>query len=221
MSLMGNVNSLAKLLGVSTDTVRRWTREYAEFLSPTGSPTKGKMRVLNTTDMQILTFIAGQRSLGADKDAISNKLIVLRARDWQGLPDLPSEWDETQNSTVPVELAVARASEIAQIAVLQREVEHLNKSLEEAETRVKKLELELEDLRTQKETSERDKHALEIELEKARGEVTRLHAEQHAYDLAYGFGTGKPVSIALIISAALLIGILLVVVAALVLKLVA
>jgi chromosome segregation ATPase len=66
---------------------------------------------------------------------------------------------------MPVELAAARASELAQVAVLQNELQHVTKALEQAQARVEALDQELENLRTGSTVREREllEQATEIE----------------------------------------------------------
>jgi DNA-binding transcriptional MerR regulator len=214
-------NVLADLLGISVQTLRRWTgpTEYGRFLSPGATPPKGKTRTLSEHDIRVLYLVASLRDAGQDPERIVERLEAEQAQEWRGLPEIPPEWSSA-GETVSVEIATARAGEYAQLAALQTQVHHLEVrnqeltlALQDAQGRVVKLEQELEVLRYQREASEQEKHKIEILLLEARAEVAQLTGQLSAYSL----GRDKPVNVAVLLLVTLLIGMFAVVVAAVIL----
>jgi len=66
---------LARRLYVSDATVRHWTGEFAEFLSPDAAPEKaGTAREFNESDQIIIATIAALRGNGDSYDEIRAKL---------------------------------------------------------------------------------------------------------------------------------------------------
>lgn len=200
-----NTTTLAKLIEVSPDTVRRWTKDYRGYLSPTGSPVKGQTRILTGHDIAVLSYVATLRENGENHEQITDRLDDLRRGDWQDLPPVPREWMEA-DQTVDMTDAITRAREIATVAQLQTELTYTERQLQKAQAQADQLQSELDELRKDKTTADTRVHSLEVELERVRGDVRRLESEITGYNLAYGFGREKPVSIAVVILVALLVG---------------
>jgi DNA-binding transcriptional MerR regulator len=207
--------SLARLLNVSGQTLRRWTDTYGRFLSPGATPPKGRPRALSDRDIRVLYLVSVLRNTGQDPDRVLERLEAEQAQDWPGLPEIPPEWKADPGSTVSVELAASRAYDIAQVAVLQSElqqaekrIQELSLSLQDAKERAEKLENDLETLRTHKEASDHAQHALELELAQARTEIGRLEGELKSY----GLGRGTPINVGLLLASAVIFGVVLVVV---------
>ena len=126
-----NVAALAQLIDVHPDTVRRWCKDYRQFMSSTATPQKGKTRVLTTHDAAVLSYVSTARDNNLDPQEILDRLTEMQTNGWSDLPQIPVEWfaDPTEE-TMSVELAAVRASQVAQIAVLQKELEHTRTELE-------------------------------------------------------------------------------------------
>lgn len=221
-----NVATVSNLIEASPDSVRRWCARHRQFMSPTATPQKGKTRNLTTHDAAVLSYIALSRDNGIEHDEIADRLAEMQSNGWSNLPELPVNWiDDGSEDTIPVEAAAVRASQIAQIAVLQNELEHTRSKLENtqnqltqaveraknAEQRVIDLKAESEEMRVS-ENAEKDNlrgefsvekqrlqdelHAAQLNAEKARGEVTALQARLSSYAIT---GGDKPIPVALII----------------------
>jgi DNA-binding transcriptional MerR regulator len=242
-----NVATVSNLIEASPDSVRRWCLRYRQFMSPTATPQKGKTRNLTIHDAAVLSYIASARDNGLEHDEIAERLAEMQANGWSDLPELQVNWiDDGSEDTMPVEAAAVRASQIAQIAVLQNELEHSRTELqnvkvqlaqaieraEGAEQRVIDLQAEMQGLRGS-ESAERDKlrdeltaekqrvenelHAAQLEVEKARGEVAALQARLSSYAIT---GGEKPIPVALIIVVTALVAVVLVLVVLVVVRLV-
>ena len=207
------ITALADLTGVTKSTVRRWCEVYREFLSPTATPPKDATRVFTNTDIRVLYYVATLRDSGVGEPEIIERLKEMQADHWAGLSQLPAEFEE---ETISVDLAVSKASQLAQVAVLQTELAHKEAELKQARERVEELVAQVKEL----EGVRGEKHTLEVELAKAEGRVGELEAEIRAYNLAYGFGRGQPISVAVIIGLALLVGVLVVIVSFVVARLI-
>ncbi len=190
-----NLADLARLLQLDGSTLRRWTALYAEFLSPGAAPPKGKARALADHDLKVLRYIATMRDSGQDQIAIADRLKAMQADGWHDLPGLPAEWGGVGKS-VPMDLAASRASEMAQVAVLQSELQHARMALEASQNRVKELEVLVQ-----------ENHALQLDLERARADVRALEARLEGYQALLG---DRPRNLVLIVLAALVLGAILV-----------
>lgn len=206
------VTEFSKLADISVATARRWVSLYEPFLTPSATPPKGETRVLSPHDQRVLYYAAQLRDAGLSSDVIVERLKQMQADDWHGLVELPPEWNNS-DGTMPVSLAASRASEVAQVAVLQNEHQHIRQALQLAEGRMRELEEKLQSTEADKSALTGEKHTLEVELAQTKGEVSRLEAELKAYGMAYSLGGSKPVSVVWIIAATALIATIIVIVA--------
>ncbi len=215
-----NPTTFARLIDVSASTLRRWCDAYAVYLSPGANPPKGKVMILSDHDRRVLALVASMRNMGHEQPDILARLDELRGNDWRELPELPGEWGGVGES-VAVDVAASRAADLAQLAVLQSELQHTRLALQNALQRAEKLESELDSLRTETGASERASdtriHSLEVELTAARGEVRELQARLAAYAIT---GGDKPIPVAVIVAVTAMAAVLVVLVVLIVARLV-
>jgi DNA-binding transcriptional MerR regulator len=173
---------LAQLLGVTSNTIRRWCDEFHRYLSPTASPPKGKPRILAPHDQRVLHYVAGARDSGNPIETIQARLDAMQDNDWADLPDVPVEWGQ-RNETVAAPVAARVTHDAAQIAALQRDLAHTQQQLQVATERADQLQMELDSLRDEKDADQAKIHALELDLAKVQGEVQTLRARLSSYAL--------------------------------------
>jgi DNA-binding transcriptional MerR regulator len=126
----------ANLLKIPASTIRTWTLQYQEFLSPTGGGGTGRWRSFNDIDLRILHHIDSLKRSGATGEEVVQALRHLQSMDWQDLPPLP---DAPQTANFPVVPAAAahaaldseRRSLLREIVTLQQNVENLASQLAE------------------------------------------------------------------------------------------
>jgi DNA-binding transcriptional MerR regulator len=190
-----NTKEISDLLGVVPNTIRRWCEEYHQYLSPTASPPKGKTRVFTPHDLRVLHYVSVLRDKGEPFETVAARLQAMHSDDWADLPDVPPEWLQPEEQ-MPVTVAASKAYDVAQIAVLQRELEFSRRQLTEAKERVSALESELHALRASSASQGDTIHTLELELNTARGQVAALEARLSAYAIT---GGDNPIPVAAII----------------------
>lgn len=200
-----NITSLAGRLNLDRMTLGRWIRRYGDYLSPTSNPRKGKSRILNDTDVRVLYLVATLRDAGIDHEEIIARLDKLQADGWQELPDIPSDWDLSVQ-TISTSQAASRAYELAQVAVLQSELKHVQLALEASQQRERALQERIGELETEKveisgqrEVTEQEKQTLQLDLERTRAQIGELQAQLQAFNLAYGLGRERPISLVVIV----------------------
>jgi DNA-binding transcriptional MerR regulator len=211
-------SQLADLLGVASNTIRRWSKVYADFLTPTARPQGGKTRRFSRFDQRVLYFVAALRESpeNVDDQQVIARLKALQDDNWRSLPELPEEFADIDDPGVlEVVSTEQRARELATVEFLQREnvrLAELNDQLQgdlqlaqerekEAQQKVAELVEQMASLRLS-ERAERDKlqaqlHAAQLELKAAGGEVARLEGQLQQY----GLGREKPLNVGLIIAA--------------------
>lgn len=67
---MATVSEVAEFLGVDRDKVKRWAKEFAEYLSLTAQPPKGHGRQFSESDLRVLAVVAEHLELGNDADDV-------------------------------------------------------------------------------------------------------------------------------------------------------
>lgn len=206
-------SQLGELLGVTSQTIRRWSKDFKAFLSPGANPPKGNMRLYDTHDQRVLLLVTELRAAAQTQEQILERLEAERAANYEGLPQLPPGWgDETE---ITMGLAQARAGEIATIAVLQTQVQHLSSELQKAVERAERLQGDYQALQASHSATEAEKHALEVRMAQAQGEVEALRARLQGYTM----GSERPISPVVLVLVALAAGAALMLIAFVVLRL--
>lgn len=169
------------LYQISHETVRKWTLEFAKYLSDHATPTKNNQkRRYNDSDMQILSYIAQSRKMGAGY----NDIHVGLANGERGeVPILPAEEVEkvtTSDKEIRLSLHIDKLENV--ILTAKSEAEQARKELQ----KLRKTEDENIQLRTRLEEHEKNlekstqRYEQIIEqyweqLLEARNEITKLH----------------------------------------------
>lgn len=96
---MQTVSKLATQFGTSKNTIRVWTAEFSEYLSPTAQPPKGQPRRYTDDDLRVLALVAYMRSDAVPYDDIRSALASgQRAEPFdQGETDDETGSDSAQN----------------------------------------------------------------------------------------------------------------------------
>lgn len=183
-----NTKRLSDLLNVTTNTVRRWCDTYEDFLSPTATPAKGQTRVLSELDQRVLLYVSALRDTGETPDDIRDRLNELQANHWQNLPGLPAGWSEPEN-LMPVTVAAAKARELAEVAVLQRELTHVRAELERVTEGRERLREDLASERGARADLQDKLHASEVQIATLEGQVATLEARLESFHSLTG---GRP-----------------------------
>ena len=103
---MATVSEVARLLGVEPVTVKRWSAQFAEYLSLSARPASGRERRFTEDDLRVLAVVAEHLESGDDEDDVQHALNSGRQYD-ESLLELarlnsplfqepPEELDETR-----------------------------------------------------------------------------------------------------------------------------
>lgn len=186
-----NVKAVGRLIGASSDTVRRWTSEYSEFLSTAAVPGFGRERKYSQHDIRVLAYISAARELGRSLDEIREELVGLQKGGWADLPPSPPEWNTPeQDGRIAVVDAREESQAIATVAAQQVIIQTLREQLQEAQDRAENLQRRVDNLETSSNTTQAEVSELRVQLAEARGQVETLKARLGAYHL----GGDKPIS---------------------------
>lgn len=127
---MATVSEVARLIGVDRDKVKAWAKEFAEYLSLTAQPAKGRERQFSEADLRVMAVISEHLEMGNDADDVhyalnsgeqyAESLIELARLNSPIFQEPPDEMDETWQHGVLIGgmacrdlLQVARAYKLA------------------------------------------------------------------------------------------------------------
>lgn len=165
------VEQAAKLHGVSRETIRTWSIEFAEYLSPTANPSSGRQRLYTEDDMRVISLIAelkGQGQVYADIHA------ALKIGQRGAAPEvLPDELTLMINTETERKMML-------QIDQMERQIDRLSQEinrLKDIEKEVTRYQVREEMLREQIERTEQRAHQLELELKQALQNLGRAQGE--------------------------------------------
>lgn len=116
---------IAKELGVTTNSIRNWTRRYAEYLSDSAYPKPGAQRALTQRDRIVLAYINGLLKDGHRHEYIATRLAETSFSDDEATPaDLLANVTERRLTiTDEPQTAMATADASAYLALIQRQDE--------------------------------------------------------------------------------------------------
>lgn len=77
---------VARQLSIGGSTVRAWSKEFAEYLSPTAVGGDDRRRDFTVRDLQIMALIKGMSDRNVSRDEMNLELRRLADNDWRDLP---------------------------------------------------------------------------------------------------------------------------------------
>jgi DNA-binding transcriptional MerR regulator len=128
---------LANILQQAASTIRTWSREFGEYLSPTAQGGEGHHRAYTDHDLRVLAHVKTLKQEGQTVETIRATLEALRADDWRDLPVAPG--DAPLRVTAPVAMVPQQAA----AAALDEQRRALLREIATLEDRVKDLAQQL------------------------------------------------------------------------------
>lgn len=176
-------SELASLFSVSEQTIRHWSNEFKDYLSPRANPGTKRVRAYTEEDLAVLALVAEMKSRGQ----VYQDIHVALASGQRGqLPDL--EAAQARRSKVEerfrqlqtsAEREIAVANERAQAALARAaELEHRLEQVDEERRLWQQRATETQDHLRE---TEHALHAKEIELHERQLELARLQGELQVY----------------------------------------
>ncbi len=151
---MPSLTELAKEFGVTPSTLRNWTGEFSDHLSPLANPGKGKNRTYSQEDAEIITLVAEMRGQAAKYADIHAALEAGDIGQWPPFrpeDDAKQGKEDGQNTALVTKLTATVANFEGQLTRLEEERDHLRGQLDgeresrlDAETRAAAAEAKLE-----------------------------------------------------------------------------
>lgn len=124
-------HEVARVLDIGVSTVRAWSAQYAEFMSPSAQGGGGRYRDFADHDIRVLHLINAMKRRAIPAEELHMALKRLQADDWRDLPYL-SEAPPT-SAAMPV---VPEAALTTQQTLLLREITGLRERVNELQGRL-------------------------------------------------------------------------------------
>ena len=147
--------NVAHLLNIGGSTVRAWSDEFREYLSPTAVGGDGRRRDFTVQDVQILGLIKERTDHNTPRHEINAELHTLQAADWRQLPPLANPAEQNDPSamvpmaTAQTAITIERQALLREIGTLQNNVRELKTELSTERGDKEKLLREIADLNGQ------------------------------------------------------------------------
>jgi DNA-binding transcriptional MerR regulator len=155
---------IAAMYNVTGETIRQWTYEFQEYLSPTAQPGKNRNRLYSIEDMEVLSLVSELKKQGK---VYADIHLNLRSGQRGRAPELPPEEMQVITSGEREKQASLEAERLQYAMVLLKE------ELKQAETKLAQMQGLKEEnakLQAKLEFSER-------ELEETKQQLQQLNAQ--------------------------------------------
>ncbi|MBK7180971.1 MAG: MerR family transcriptional regulator [Chloroflexi bacterium] len=154
---MITIATAAKTFDTTRSTIRNWTREFSDYLSPSANPPAGHERKFTDQDGQVFALVAAMRQNNASYEAIHAALSSGERGLWPppgAITDDDDDDDDPATRVLVTQLTVKMGQLEGQLQATHEERDHLRNQLEEAqaarlsaEIRAARAETELSTLR--------------------------------------------------------------------------
>lgn len=124
---MYTASDLSKALGISRETVRQWSRHFADFLSATANPKEGNERRFTEADLRVIALIYATKQEGK---TFADAKVALASGERAEFPEAARA---ALSSDTPATIVTAPA----RIASLQEQIIADNRLIAELQERLK------------------------------------------------------------------------------------
>jgi DNA-binding transcriptional MerR regulator len=159
-----NVADIARLFRVSGQTVRQWSIEFAEHLSPTANPGRNRTRNYTEDDLAVFALIAEMKARGRVYHDIHTALSIGQRG------EIPSPETIQRRNRFEEELLKLQSATDHELALANQRLEQTQQQLEHAQA-------DRDYWRTQATTAQEKLETINSELYTARIEGARLSGE--------------------------------------------
>ena len=178
-----NSKQVADIFGFAESTVRNWSAEFAEYLSPTATPGNRKKRDFTPEDLAVFSLVSEFKQRKATYEEIHLALL-------SGQRGKPPEISEDQLKLISATEGEKRAS--LEIVSLQRHISELTEMLNSARAQAaeaQKLAEKNASLTTQVDMLTQERDEAKAKLDEAITEAKELN-RQLGREFTEGFRTG-------------------------------
>lgn len=157
---MLTTGSIEKLFGVSAQTVRNWTKEFEDYLSPSATPQeKGSKRSYTTDDLAVFALVVEKTQTGATYEGIRKALKVGERAE---PPEVTEDEADLTSLMTPREIALTmsimkeRDIALGKLEQIETDRQQDRETIEKLNREIGRLETLLEIERERNETKDTD-----------------------------------------------------------------
>lgn len=137
---MRKTNDVATMLDITTETVRDWSKRYADYLSVNATPTTGTTRTFTDEDVLVFTTINTLRKQGMNHDQVIEQLA-----EGTRIEDAGVDYDQLLATPQGRAMTIQRINNLNErISELEGSQDRMSKELLQKEREIGRLEGELE-----------------------------------------------------------------------------
>jgi DNA-binding transcriptional MerR regulator len=162
---------LADLFGVSTQTIRQWSIEFGQHLSPSANPGRNRVRAYDHEDLAVMALVAGMKEQGRFYQDIHAAL----ANGQRGEP--PDVETLQRRSRFEDQLTRLQTATDRELALANQRAEQALARVERLEQQIERAESDREFWRQQATASQEKLDTVSDELHSAHVEGARLSGE--------------------------------------------
>lgn len=119
-------SALVALLQIPESTIRKYARDFEQYLSPGAAGASGRHREYSDHDARVLKLIVDMKRSGTNLESIGASLAMLQANNWEQLPPLETGAKSLILDTVgQIQAQADRSALQREIEVLRTQIDHL------------------------------------------------------------------------------------------------
>lgn len=133
---MTTISAFKKAYGVQSNTIRQWSRTFADFLEPGANPPKGETRTYSDDDARVIALVAAMRQDHKPYESIRAALAAGDRGQWpiestQTGQDAPGPQENT--FALVTQLTARAASLEGELGATKQERDHLRAQLQQSQ----------------------------------------------------------------------------------------
>jgi DNA-binding transcriptional MerR regulator len=157
---MYTASDLSKALGISRETVRQWSRQFADFLSATANPKEGNERRFTEADLRVIALIYATKQEGK---TFADAKVALASGERAEFPEAARAALSSDTPSTIITAPARIASLQSEIVASNHLIAELRGRLEESDGLVAKKDGQIE--------------LLQAQLAEAKADIERLNRE--------------------------------------------
>lgn len=149
---MATISDFTKVYDVQPNTIRQWSKTFADFLTPGANPPKGETRVYSDADGQVIALIADMRQDHQSYESIHAALAAGDRGQWPpDAPPVPQDAPgQPENTLQLITHLTAKASQLeGELGAIKGERDHLRNQLDIAQDARRTAEIHAAELQTE------------------------------------------------------------------------
>ncbi len=164
---------------ITAETVRTWSQEFAEFLSPTANPGKGRNRIFTEKDMQVFSLVSELKARGLTYEDIH---AALHNGQIGELPPAPATVEAMALEREEQSLAIQVERMRDMVALLTQQRDELQTMIQPVKDENIRLQAQLEAAQKRAQEDAEQRRLLTEDIAHLNREIGKLQAKLEIYE---------------------------------------